>query len=94
MKAENKRAREVESLLEALAHVSTEGVRVVILKNCFPSCVAGKVSLPECIFDRDMAECLRRTWRHELQHSRDFLDGVDLDCEAMEKRARQAEFLP
>jgi hypothetical protein len=96
MKALNPAARAVAILLQQIAHVSTDGVRVKVLQGRFvrPTCDGtGMVELPACLFDGDMQAILRRTWRHELQHARDLLDGIDLPLEQMEARARQAELL-
>ena len=91
----NTRARAVAIQLQQLAHVSTDGVRVSVLVHCCPVCYGNaRVCLPACLFDADMADILRRTWRHELQHARDLLDGLDLPIDAMEQRARRAELLP
>jgi hypothetical protein len=93
MKAINPAARKVTAVLEALAHVSTEGVTVAVLVNRVPECWGnGRINLPACLFDPDMGDQLKRTWRHELQHARDLLDGIDLPVEEMEIRARKAEF--
>lgn len=97
MKALNPLARAYRPTLLALAHVSVEGVSVTILRGRYvcPTCTAaGKVTLPVCLFEPDMADQLRRTWHHELQHARDCLDGIDLPLEEMERRARRAEFAP
>jgi hypothetical protein len=94
MRAINKLAKANLGLLESLAHVSTEKVSVAFLKNRVPEMVGmGRVNLPTCLLDSDMIDQLGRTWRHELQHARDVLDGVDLPLEQMEKRARMAERL-
>lgn len=92
MKTLNNAARRVAVKLQLLAHVSTEGVQVAVLKNRVPEAYAnGRVNLPACLFDDDMEDRLGRTWRHELQHARDLLDGIDLPREEMERRARRAE---
>lgn len=94
MKAIGKTARAVADKLERLAHVSTDGVSVAVLRGKYqvPEAFAnGRVNLPVCLFDDDMEEQLGRTWRHELQHARDCLDGIDLPLEEMECRARLAE---
>lgn len=92
MKAINQAARQVIHLLEQLAHCRTNGVTVAVLKRRVPECFAdGRINLPACLFDDDMKDQLGRTWRHELQHARDVLDGVDLSREEMELRAIAAE---
>ena len=92
MKAINQEARKYLHKLLVLANVSTNGVTVAVLKRRVPEAYAnGRVNLPACLFDEDMKDQLGRTWRHELQHARDLLDGVDLPVEEMERRARSAE---
>lgn len=92
MRLLNMAARRVAFQLQQLAHVSTDGVSVAVLKNHVPECWAnGRVNLPACLFDPDMDDQLGRTWRHELQHARDLLDGIDLPRDEMERRARIAE---
>lgn len=53
----------------------------------------GWVFLPACLFDADMTHILPSTWRHELQHARDVLDGIadTMTVDELEKRARKAE---
>lgn len=92
MKAINPAAKRRIGILMQLAHVKTDGVQVAVLKLRVPECFAnGRVNLPECLFDADMRDQLGRTWRHELQHARDVLDGIDLPTDEMERRARAAE---
>jgi hypothetical protein len=94
MQCLNPRARQVRDWLVAHAHVSTHGVRVAILKRCHPECFGdGRVNLPDFFDDPTMTDCLIRCWKHELQHARDCLDGIDLPQQEMEKRARKAEFV-
>ncbi len=97
MKPRGKLARLHAPLLVSLAHVSTVGVTVSIVRSAYavPCCFGNaRVCLPRCLLDNDMQAQLRRTWRHELQHARDLLDGIDLPLEEMEQRARSAELLP
>lgn len=95
MKCLNPLARKHRDLLQSLAHVSTDGVSVAFLKRCVPEAFAnGRINLPTCCLDKDMAEILAKTWRHELQHARDCLDGIDLPVEQMEQRARLAAHSP
>jgi len=97
MKPINPLARQHTAHLQGLAHVSTDGVRVAIMRSrwAVPECWGnGRVNLPVCLFDDDCPELLKSVWRHELQHARDLLDGVDLPREEMELRARRAERLP
>ena len=96
MKLINPLARRLAVKLAGLSHVSTDGVSLAILvgRYAVPECFGnGRVNLPVCLFDADMEDQLGRTWRHELQHARDVLDGIDLPREEMEIRARKAEFI-
>ena len=93
MKAINQKARRHKEELERLAHVSTVGVSIAVLTTRPPEAFGnGRVNLPACLFDDDMQDQLGRSWRHELQHARDVLDGIDLPLDAMEARARKAEW--
>jgi hypothetical protein len=90
----NSNARPVMPRLENLARVSTVGVGVKVLKGPYacPQCDGlGRVTLPAWLFEAGNEDLLARSWRHELQHARDVLDGIDLPREEMEVRARRAE---
>lgn len=84
------------SLLESLSHCPTDGVRVRIGRRIrYPEADGtGEVFMPICLFDKDFRPHLGRTWRHELQHARDALDGVSysLTRDQLELRADAAEF--
>jgi len=81
--------------LTDMAHCSTDGVLVSIsARNKEPYANGnGKVFLPCWMFERQYSECLQRSWRHELQHARDGLDGklYSMTSEEAEKRACTAE---
>lgn len=99
LKPLNQRARRYLGKLLTEAHVSTKGVHVAVLKNALPQAFGyrkdeARVNLPHVLFtDPELRkDQLGRTWRHELQHARDIVDGRDdLTREQMEKRARAAE---
>jgi len=84
--------------LERLAHVPTDGVVVSISRrHRTPQCDGtGKVTLPSCMLDDGMESAFKRTWRHELQHARDAVDGLldVLSRDEAERRARWAETNP
>jgi len=84
--------------LAKLAHCSTDGVVVSIsTRNKEPYANGnGKVFLPCWMFERQYSECLQRSWRHELQHARDGLDGIlsSMISDEAEKRACAAERMP
>jgi len=88
-------ARQWAAELEAAAHVSTTGIRVVITHPKYrfaqPAYRNGTVRLPACIFAPGFD--WRRTWRHELQHAADDRAGLlfTLSRDKAEARARRAE---
>jgi len=102
MKCGNALARKYRDRLEAEAHVSTAGVRVVIVDPKFtracPTYRNGTIRLPACLFAEfgDFGDCWETTWRHELQHAADDRDGllVEMTRDSAEARARAAEWLP
>jgi len=98
MRTTTRMARDIRDVLERWAHVSTDGVVVSISKrHRFPQCDgAGKITLPACLLDDDMTGAFKRTWRHELQHARDAVDGLldTLTRDEAERRARWAETNP
>jgi hypothetical protein len=53
--------------------------------------VAGAIRLPSWMLGEP--ETLIRSFLHELQHAADYLVGLDLGIEEMERRARRAERL-
>ncbi len=99
----NERAREERRLLESLAHLPTQGVRVIIVdEKISPKCdITSTIHLPKFLFEPGNERDLILNWRHELQHARDLLDHVDvanITAETfselrpvLEKRAKNAE---
>ena len=98
----NDLAKRYRDRLEAEAHVSTAGIRVVIVhprfNRCTPSYRNGTVRLPAALFAEfgDYGDCWAESWRHELQHAADGRSGLlgVMTRESAEKRARAAEWLP
>jgi beta-lactamase regulating signal transducer with metallopeptidase domain len=92
LKPLNDRARQERRLLEALAHTSTEGVKVIVSDDPQPSCSSeAEVRLPASLFEPGNERELKLALVHELQHARDFIDGALVDFRTMEKRAERAE---
>ena len=81
--------------LAGLSHCDTEGVIVSVSKrNRYPQANGeGRVWLPLCLFDPGNEDILESSWRHELQHARDGLDGIlgSLTYDEAEARAVRAE---
>jgi hypothetical protein len=78
--------------LEALAHTSTEGVKVIVSDDPQPSCSSeAEVRLPASLFEPGNERDLILAWNHELAHARDFLSGALVDVKTMERRAERAE---
>ena len=99
MKCGNDLAKRYRVELEAEAHLSTAGIRVVVVHPRFtramPSYRNGTIRIPACMFEMDR-ETWGRTWRHELQHAADDREGilVEMTRDSAEARARAAEWLP
>lgn len=89
LKVRGKVAARYRNVFEDLAcriGLSTNGVVIVILRGRAPHTVANKIVLPHMAGD-----WMNATFVHELQHARDFLDGIDMGYEEQERRARLAE---
>jgi hypothetical protein len=88
----NDEARYHRKLLEDLAHTSTEGVSVIVSGDPQPRCGSkGEVRLPRSLFEPGKERELKLALVHELQHARDFLDGVPVSIAELERRAERAE---
>ncbi len=99
MKIGNALARKYRDVLEREAHVSTDGVRVVVVhpkfKRCRPTYRNGTVRMPAALFTMgaEWDYLCWQTWRHELQHAIDDRSGLlgYLTRDEAEKRARWDE---
>lgn len=95
----NRLARRWRERLEAEAHVSTAGVRVVVVHRKYtratPSYRNGTIRMPAALFTMgaDWEHLCWQTWRHELQHAADDRAGIlgNITRDEAEARARAAE---